>query len=219
MSTWGPFVLSTVHRMLITFVPLTQCVSSCQLGATRRTKPFSAFECQHPPPPLFPPSVVCVHLLTPSHLFHLLFSLMCNNGKPAIHTDVIVFFLALRGLFQVCVYSVVCFVLLCGERDHVCSTGRWTEVILWAYTHTHTLSVSTKVSTLPSVSFCQVKIRSWQVSAKLHNTTWNVDPCVSHLSLALNVPVCINSSCYGLFSRFILFLSHLYQTVTKEHNQ
>lgn len=45
-----------------------------------------------------------------------------------------------------------------------------------AHTHTHTLS--TKVSTFPSVVFAKSRLEVDMSQLSSHNAIWNVDPCV-----------------------------------------
>ncbi len=185
--------------MLITSAPLTQCVSSCQLGATLWTKPFWEFECQHLLPPYFHSQlVVCVCSSVDSVSFipflcFLWCTIMAKPANRSVDHNLSRFCRAFLGALQA-FSGVFCFVLLRRESDRVCSTGRWTEVILWActtcslsltHTHTHThkkRQLAGKVSTFSRLAKSRLEVDKSQLSSH-DGATLDVDPRVCALIL------------------------------------
>lgn len=129
---------------LITFVPLTQCASSCLLGATWGQNPFERLNVNISSPIIFAPELLffaCSLVDSVSWIqFFCLFALVCSNFEPVNNSvdDNPQRFLCFFQVFSFFFSSLCC----CAERGSMFrSASRWTEVSLWARracSHTHT---------------------------------------------------------------------------------
>ena len=167
--------------MLIAVVPLTLCVSSCQLGATLGQNPFECSNVNTAPTPLISSlSCFCVLIGQLSSLFCFFLFCVCRKCKPdslSVHHNPYRFFPGSHSCVCI-VRCVICFVLLCKDSERVCPACRWIEIILWAlyslHTHTHTHSKYQGINLSGHCFFAKSRLEVDKSQLSSHKAIWNM---------------------------------------------
>lgn len=178
MLTWcSSILLGTVHsrarwQHANHIGPNNAVCFLLSVGGSAGTKPFTEFECQHLLPLISTLGRVCS--LTPSCLFSfqpLWCAMMANTVLMIIHRDLVVLFLALCRLVQ------VCFVLCCCAKRVF---ALLTDGLRLCYepvqpAHTHFVPMYQPIL---SLLFAKSRLQVDKSQLSSYNATWDVDPCV-----------------------------------------